>query len=126
LIDVLHVALDVLAHRRHLDGAGRRADAESLRGSNRVSRLRGSDQRFTRDAAGPCAVAADPIALGEQHAGTELRCEPCGNQSAGASTDDDEVVLRSRHYVCASSAGERSGVNRESSTTASAANAIVT
>src|SRR5205085_7241118 len=47
---------------------------------------------------GPRAIAADTIALRDNHAGANLRCKPRGDEPAGAPTDDGEIEVGLRHY----------------------------
>ncbi len=51
----------------------------------------GLDQRLGGDAAGPCAIAADAVALDQRHAHAQPGGEIRRNKAAGAGADDHEV-----------------------------------
>ena len=64
------------------------------RGGARVlSDLGGLEQRLARDAARPCAVAAELVLLDEERLRAELRAHARRRQSGRASSDNDDVVF---------------------------------
>ena len=58
-------------------------------------------QRLARHAAGPGAVAPDPVLFDQRDARAQLRSEPSADQPRGAPADNGEIVRRAHASISA-------------------------